>query len=126
MHPRNRPAASRPTAIYLRCYPYDAGFLLDFWSALSHYALAAGLGEATVFLDNGRRSRDPLTALEALLAAAAAGRVSAVVVPGPFVFSLDDEAARATVRRFEAAGCAVHELPDTHRRRPSARFAVAG
>ncbi|MFB7949285.1 hypothetical protein ACFC6L_30715 [Kitasatospora phosalacinea] len=125
MNPRTRPAASRPTAIYLRCYPYDAGFLLDFWGALSHYALAAGLGEATVFLDNGRSSRGPLTALESLLSAAAAGRVSAVVVPGPFVFSLDDAQADATVRRFEAVGCAVHELPRPHRRLASARFAVA-
>ncbi|MEV4556758.1 hypothetical protein AB0K51_07140 [Kitasatospora sp. NPDC049285] len=123
--------ASRPTAIYLRCYPYDAGYLLDFWDVLSRYALTAGLGEATVFMDNGRRSREPLTSLEALLEAVEEGRVSAVVIPGPFVFSLDDEAADATVRRFEELGCRVHQLPhplgpsaDSRRVRPAA-FAAA-
>ncbi|MFJ5229347.1 hypothetical protein ACIQBJ_05540 [Kitasatospora sp. NPDC088391] len=125
MNTGTRSTASRPTAIYLRCYPYDAGFLLDFWDVLSRYALAAGLGEATVFLDNGRGSRDPLTALEALLGAVAEGRVSAVVVPGPYVFSLDDAKARATVRRFEAAGCTVHELPHPHAEIAAARFAAA-
>ncbi|GLW56331.1 hypothetical protein [Kitasatospora phosalacinea] len=111
MNARTRPTASRPTAIYLRCHPHDAGLLLDFWGVLSRYALDAGLGEATVFMDNGRDPHDPLTALDSLLAAAAAGHVSAVVIPGPFVFSPDDEKARATALRFEAAGCAVHELP---------------
>ncbi|MFD4910461.1 hypothetical protein [Kitasatospora purpeofusca] len=111
MATRIRPVASRPTAIYLRCYPCDAVRMLDFWQILERYSVESGLGEATLFLDNGRRSTDPLAALADLTRAVEAGVCETVLVPGPFVFSLDDAKAAATVRRLEEAGGRVVEMP---------------
>ncbi|WP_406192706.1 hypothetical protein OH807_01425 [Kitasatospora sp. NBC_01560] len=111
MNRRIRSVASRSTAIYLRCYPYDTGYLLDYWRVLAHYAIESGLGEATVFMDNGRRSTEPLAALEDLLHAVVTGICDTVLIPGPFVFSLDDAAAAAVIRRMEEAGCRVVEMP---------------
>ncbi|MFB8243115.1 hypothetical protein ACFC58_41920 [Kitasatospora purpeofusca] len=111
MATRIRPVASRPTAIYLRCYPCDTVRMLDFWQILERYSVESGLGEATLFLDNGRRSTEPLAALADLTRAVEAGVCETVLVPGPFVFSLDDAKAAATVRRLEEAGGRVVEMP---------------
>ncbi|MFJ4670479.1 hypothetical protein [Kitasatospora purpeofusca] len=111
MATRIRPVASRPTAIYLRCYPCDEVRMLDFWQILERYSVESGLGEATLFMDNGRRSTEPLTALADLTRAVEAGVCETVLVPGPFVFSLDDAKAAATVRRLEEAGGRVVEMP---------------
>ncbi|MGV9270504.1 hypothetical protein ACWDRR_38355 [Kitasatospora sp. NPDC003701] len=119
MNRRSRPVASRSTAIYLRCYPYDTAYLLDYWRVLARYAIESGLGEATVFMDNGRRSTEPLAALEDLLRAAVTGLCDTVVIPGPFVFSLDDTVAAAVIRRLEEAGCRVVEMPRPTGGRPA-------
>ncbi|WP_329485578.1 hypothetical protein OG618_03100 [Kitasatospora sp. NBC_01246] len=108
---RIRPVASRSTAIYLRCYPYDTVYLLDYWRILARYSAESGLGDATVFMDNGRRSTDDLTALADLTRAVEEGLCTTVLIPGPFVFSLDDAEAGAAVRRLEEAGCQVVEMP---------------
>jgi hypothetical protein len=102
-------AAVHCTAMYLRCYPYDVCEQLDLRLDLADWADRLGLGEPAVYLDNGARSSGPLPALTRLLAAVRAGRYRTVLVPGPFVFSLDDRAARATVRLLTAAGCTVLE-----------------
>ncbi|MGV9270426.1 hypothetical protein ACWDRR_37965 [Kitasatospora sp. NPDC003701] len=111
MATRVRPVVSRPTAIYLRCYPYDAVRMLDCWQTLERYSVGSGLGEATLFLDNGRRSTEQLAALADLIRAVEAGVCDTVLVPGPFVFSLNDAEAAATVRKLEEAGGRVVEMP---------------
>ncbi|MFE2726949.1 hypothetical protein [Kitasatospora sp. NPDC059327] len=111
MATRMRPVVSRRTAIYLRCYPYDAVRMLDCWQTLERYSIETGLGEATLFLDNGRRSTERLVALADLMRAVEAGVCDTVLVPGPFVFSLDDAEAAVTIRRLEEAGCRVVEMP---------------
>ncbi|MED7947374.1 hypothetical protein PUR61_34960 [Streptomyces sp. BE20] len=110
MATRIRPVVSRPTAIYLRCYPCDAVLMLDYWQLLERYSVDSGLGEATLFMDNGRRSTEPLAALAALTRAVEAGVCDTVLIPGPFVFSLDDAVAAATIRRLEEAGGRVVEM----------------
>ncbi|MGW7583032.1 recombinase family protein [Kitasatospora sp. NPDC054768] len=101
---------ARP-ALYLRCYPADAAGLEYQRAVLERLARYRGLPVPSAFLDDGVRSGDPHPALERLLERAEQGWVNVVLVPGPFVFSLDDRSARATVRRLEALGCAVLELP---------------
>ncbi|GAA1993683.1 hypothetical protein [Kitasatospora viridis] len=105
--------AVRRTAMYLRRYPYDSGELLDVRLDLAKYAVERGLGDPVVFMDNGGRTGGPLPALARLTKAVAAGWFEVVVVPGPFVFALDDDAARESVRRLEAAGCQVVERSRT-------------
>ncbi|MFD8695213.1 hypothetical protein [Kitasatospora purpeofusca] len=111
MATRIRPVAGRPTAIYLRCYPCDTVRMLDFRQILERCSVESGLGGATLFLDNGRRSTEPLVALADLTRAVEAAVCEIVLVPGPFVFSLDDAKAAATVRRLEEAGGRVVEMP---------------
>ncbi|MEU3570514.1 recombinase family protein [Kitasatospora sp. NPDC036755] len=106
--PRRRPA--RP-ALYLRCFPADAAGLEYQRAVLERLARRHGLPLPAAFLDDGVRSGDRLPALERLLERVGQGWVDVVLVPGPFVFSLDDRSARATVRRLEALGCTVLELP---------------
>ncbi|MFE0463419.1 hypothetical protein ACFW1A_29625 [Kitasatospora sp. NPDC058965] len=118
-------AAVRSTAMYLRCYPYDPSGQLDLQLDLTAYAARLGLAEPTVYRDNGARSTGPLPALAGLLAAVRAGAYQVVLVPGPFVFSLDDRLARATVRRLAAAGCEVVERSRTDRPE-DARCALVG
>ncbi|MET8542789.1 recombinase family protein [Kitasatospora sp. NPDC004799] len=108
LRPPRRPA--RP-ALYLRCYPADAAGLEYQRTALERLARRRGLPVPAAFLDDGVRSGARRPALERLLERAGQGWVDVVLVPGPFVFSLDDRAARATVRRLEALGCAVLDLP---------------
>ncbi|MFJ6621479.1 recombinase family protein [Kitasatospora sp. NPDC091335] len=108
--PSRPPRPARP-ALYLRCYPADAAGLDYQRSVLEHLARQRGLPVPSAFLDDGVRSADPRPALERLLERAGQGWVNVVLVPGPFVFSLDDRCARATVRRLEALGCAVLDLP---------------
>ncbi|GGV40606.1 hypothetical protein GCM10010495_67580 [Kitasatospora herbaricolor] len=101
------------TAMYLRCYPYDTWRMACHHEALLGQAVRLGLGRPHLYLDNGFRSRAPLPALEHLLRLTADGGYRTVLVPGPFVFSLDDTEARGLVRRFTAAGCEVLELLPT-------------
>ncbi|WP_329500209.1 hypothetical protein [Kitasatospora herbaricolor] len=101
-------------AMYLRCYPYDTWHMLCHREALLRHAARLGLGRPHLYLDNGFRSQAPRPALEHLLRLTAGGGYRAVLVPGPFVFSLHDTDARGLVRRFAAVGCDVLELPSAH------------
>ncbi|WP_406209687.1 hypothetical protein OH807_39260 [Kitasatospora sp. NBC_01560] len=109
-HP-TRPGRPARAALYLRCYPCDTAGLDCQRAALERLAVEHGLPAPGLYLDNGHRSGAPLPALERLLREAVQGWVDVVLVPGPFVFALDDRAARATVCRLEALGCEVLELP---------------
>ncbi|MBP0455738.1 recombinase family protein [Kitasatospora sp. RG8] len=102
---------SRAAAIYLRCYPRDAAGTEYQRTALEWFALQQGLSAPYAFTDDGCRSGGPLPELERLLRRVEQGWVDTVLVPGPFVFSLDDRASAATVRRLEELGCRVLELP---------------
>nr|BFD95992.1 hypothetical protein KitaXyl93_73520 [Kitasatospora sp. Xyl93] len=104
------PLPARP-ALYLRCYPADPAGLEYQRAALERLARSRGLPVPAAFVDDGVRSGDRRPALERLVERAGQGWVNVVLVPGPFVFSLDDRGARATVRRLEALGCAVLDLP---------------
>ncbi len=105
-----RPAVRR-SAMYLRCRPYDAREADYVRSAMEHLADRLALPLPDVYSDHGLSTRGPLPALENLLVAAEQRWVHVVLVPGPFVFGLDDRAAAATVRRFARAGCEVIEAP---------------
>ncbi|MFF7456998.1 hypothetical protein [Kitasatospora sp. NPDC008115] len=107
--PLNR-AARRP-AMYLRCRPYDPQEAEYVRSAMEHLAHRLALPFPDVYADHGLSTRGPLPALASLLTAAERGWVDVVLVPGPFVFSLDDRAAAATVERLARAGCEVIEAP---------------
>ncbi|MGI5377154.1 hypothetical protein ACQEV2_23500 [Streptomyces sp. CA-251387] len=102
------------TAAYLRCYPYDSWEMSFHHAALRRHAVQSGLPEPDCYLDNGRPSRGPLPQLRQLLLLVAAGVYQAVLVPGPFVFSLHDDVARDLIRRINADGCTVLELPRPH------------
>lgn len=101
--------------MYLRCYPADTWGMGCHQDALRSLAHQAGLPEPALYLDNGARSCEARPALEGLLEQAALGVVDVVLVPGPFVFSLDDGEAAHTVERLVAAGCRVLEIPSPRR-----------
>ncbi|MFC9328433.1 hypothetical protein [Kitasatospora sp. NPDC057015] len=101
----------RRPAMYLRCHPYDTRGAEYVRTAMELLAVRLGLPFPDVYADHGRSARGPLPALEDLLTAAEQGWVDVVLVPGPFVFSLDDRAAAATVARLARAGCEVVETP---------------
>ncbi|MFJ4095692.1 hypothetical protein ACIPYS_29225 [Kitasatospora sp. NPDC089913] len=113
MHDLHR--AARPTmrraAVYLRCRPYDAREADYMRTAMEQLADRLALPMPDVYTDHGLSTREPLPALENLLVAAERRWVDVVLVPGPFVFALDDRAAAETVRRFARAGCEVVEAP---------------
>ncbi|MFF3401432.1 hypothetical protein ACFYW6_23310 [Streptomyces sp. NPDC002659] len=103
--------ASAHAAVYLRCYPYDKGQMSCHRLGLFSYARELGLSAPTVFLDNGRRFTGPLPELERLLDEVDGGAYDVVLVPGLFVFSLDDSEARLVSLQIRDAGCQVVELP---------------
>ncbi|MFE7564876.1 hypothetical protein [Kitasatospora sp. NPDC057500] len=107
--PLNR--AARRSAMYLRCRPYDPQEAEYVRSAMEHLAHRLALPFPDVYADHGLSTRGPLPALASLLTAAERGWVDVVLVPGPFVFSLDDRAAAETVERLARAGCEVVEAP---------------
>ncbi|WP_344325938.1 recombinase family protein [Kitasatospora putterlickiae] len=107
--PLNR--AARRSAMYLRCRPYDPQEAEYVRSTMEHLAHRLALPHPTVYADHGLSTRGPLPALASLLTAAERGWVDVVLVPGPFVFSLDDRAAAETVERLARAGCEVVEAP---------------
>ncbi|GAA1267992.1 hypothetical protein GCM10009665_65890 [Kitasatospora nipponensis] len=107
--------ASR-TAIYLRCYPLDVTAMECHRRALEDLARDRGLSQPVVFLDNGLRAGDELPARDALLRAVSAGLVDTLLVPGPYVFGLDDEAAGAVVDELARHGCRLVQLPSRRAR----------
>ncbi|MFF1875004.1 hypothetical protein [Streptomyces sp. CB03911] len=110
----DRTAAPIPApgvAIYLRCYPFDRTAMDFHRRALEGLAWAMELPEPVLHLDNGLRAADGLPALDALLGAVAQGWVGTALVPGLFVFSMDDTEARRVADLLERHGCRVVELP---------------
>lgn len=97
--------------MYLRCRPYDAREAQYVRTSMELLAARLGLPLPDVYADHGLSTRGPLPSLEHLVSAAEQGWVDVVLVPGPFVFALDDRAAADTVRRLARAGCEVVEAP---------------
>ncbi|MGW4897100.1 hypothetical protein ACWEQL_33285 [Kitasatospora sp. NPDC004240] len=112
------PVPAPGVALYLRCYPFDPTAMECHRRALEDMAMAMGLPEPLLHLDNGRRAADGLPALNSLLRAVAGGWVGTVLVPGLFVFSVHGAEAYAMAARLERHGCRVVELPS--RARPPA------
>ncbi|MEV8099206.1 hypothetical protein [Kitasatospora sp. NPDC085879] len=99
------------TALYLRCYPYDEWQMVLHLHALEAHAERLGLGVPEVHLDNGVSCRIVRPRLRRLLARVAVGAVDTVLVPGRWVFSLDDRTADAVVDHIRSYGAEVVELP---------------
>ncbi|MFG2819942.1 hypothetical protein ACGFX4_11010 [Kitasatospora sp. NPDC048365] len=99
------------TAIYLRCYPFDPAEMDCHRRALEGLAAESGLPLPTRFLDNGLRGSERLPALENLLRAVAAGWVDTLLIPGPFVFGLDQGVVAVALSELERLGCRLMELP---------------
>ncbi|AVZ75860.1 hypothetical protein SLUN_30305 [Streptomyces lunaelactis] len=99
---------------YLRCFPFDTWAMEPHRVALRRYAGELGLPEPSIYLDNGLRSRGPLPGLERLMDVVACGIYDVLLIPGPFVFSVHDLEASASVRRITGFGCMVLELPPLH------------
>ncbi|MFE2728904.1 hypothetical protein [Kitasatospora sp. NPDC059327] len=99
------------TAIYLRSYPFDASGMECHRRALEELAFSSGLPEPVMFLDNGLRAGDGLPSRDALLKAVAAGSVDILLVPGLYVFGLDDDEANAVKEELARHGCRLVQLP---------------
>lgn len=111
---RNTNAQQTRAAAYLRCFPYDAFQTGPHRGAVLEHARALALPTPDIYFDNGRLSTQPLPQLTRLLTAIAAGFYHVVLLPGPFVLSLDDDKARATMQQMRDQGCQVMELPCRH------------
>ncbi|MEV4613040.1 recombinase family protein [Kitasatospora sp. NPDC049258] len=115
------------TAVYLRCYPYDSWQMAVHLRALEEHAARLRLPVPQVFLDNGVSSRLPRPQLRRLLARAAEGRIDTVLIPGRWVFSLDNRTADSVTDFLRGAGADVLELSHhPHIRRHSGAGARAG
>ncbi|MGI5404511.1 hypothetical protein ACQEVG_34670 [Streptomyces sp. CA-135486] len=99
---------------YLRCFPFDIWGMETHRIALRRYAGELGLPEPTIYLDNGLCSRGPLPGLERLMDQVTCGSYNVLLIPGPFVFSVRDLEASATLGRITGSGCMVLELPPLH------------
>ncbi|TQK52937.1 hypothetical protein FBY35_3400 [Streptomyces sp. SLBN-118] len=99
------------TAAYLRCFPYDIWRMALHVHALEVHADILGLLAPRVFLDNGVSHRMVQPQLRLLLAHASVGLVHTVLIPGSWVFSLDDRRAGAVTAFLQGAGARVVELP---------------
>ncbi|WP_436772753.1 recombinase family protein [Yinghuangia sp. YIM S09857] len=98
-------------AAYLRTYPRDTASMSAHQYAVARHARELGLGNPEFYTDHGVPSRGGKPGLKRLMAAVEDHRVDAVLVPGPFVFSIDDADAAAIVDRIQMHGCAVLEVP---------------
>jgi hypothetical protein len=96
--------------MYLRCYPFDDGYMRSHQDALLDQAERLGLPVPVLFMDNGIRSSGPGPALRRLMVLADERVVTVLLIPGNFVFSLHDPAAGAIAARFAGAGCRLVEL----------------
>ncbi|MFD0263468.1 hypothetical protein ACFXKJ_18530 [Kitasatospora indigofera] len=109
-----RRTTQAPTsAVYLRCYPRDYWAMEALRRALEEHALRLGLLPPVAYVDDGVSSRQTAPRRAELEAAVAAGAISVVLIPGPWVFALDDAAARQAIDALVSRGCEVVELP-TH------------
>lgn len=111
-HIRQRaPSLRDPAAAYLRCHPYDRWKTGPHYWAVLRRAEALWLPVPDVFFDNGCLSRGPLPQLQQLLSAIDDGYYKVLLLPGPFVLSLDDRKAQDLLRWIRGHGCRVEELP---------------
>lgn len=111
--------AARTTAsiaTYLRCFPHDTFGTGPHLHAVLDHARELALPTPYVFFDNGCPASGPLPELRRLLDAVATGFYDAVILPGPFVLSMDDAKAQAIVQQITDHGCRVIELPSRHAR----------
>ncbi|GJF35033.1 hypothetical protein KNE206_77330 [Kitasatospora sp. NE20-6] len=99
------------SAVYLRCHPRDDWAVETLRRALEEHALRLGLFPPAVYIDNGISSQQAAPRRAALEADVAAGTIGVVLIPGPWVFALDDTAARRAVDALVSRGCEVVELP---------------
>ncbi|MFE9424804.1 hypothetical protein ACFYNO_17730 [Kitasatospora sp. NPDC006697] len=106
-----RSPRSGAAAMYLRCYPYDQWHMSAHREAVHRFAGLRGVRDPLVFLDNGYRAGEPRPALRRLLHEIRHGRLDVVLVPGWFVFALDDAVAALIAGRITATGCRLWELP---------------
>ncbi|MEU3497688.1 hypothetical protein [Kitasatospora cineracea] len=97
--------------LYLRCFPFDEWRMSSHRAAARAYAASLGLTEPQVLMDNGFRSGGELPRLALLFDLVTSGCCDTVLVPGPWVFSLDDTTAQAVVLALRASGCRLLEVP---------------
>ncbi|WP_329500210.1 recombinase family protein [Kitasatospora herbaricolor] len=102
--PLSPPASLHPAA-YLRYYPHNSSAVDRHCEALHGFTRRLGLPSPAVYLDNGRCSTGPRPGFEQLARAVLDGVHRVLIVPGPWVFSVDDAKARLAVRLLTAAGC---------------------
>jgi hypothetical protein len=95
----------------MRCYPYDSWRMDSHRRLLEDYASRLGLEPPRIFLDNGVNSTAAGPQLRLLMEQASSGLIRTVLVPGPWVFSLDAATAQAMVESLRATGAEVVELP---------------
>jgi hypothetical protein len=99
---------------YLRCYPRDMWEMAVHRQALMWHAARSLLPEPHIYVDNGSPSRGPLPQRTRLLDMISHRFYQVLIIPGPFVLSLDDSAAQETIRWIRTQGCEVLELPADH------------
>ncbi|MGV9268173.1 hypothetical protein ACWDRR_26310 [Kitasatospora sp. NPDC003701] len=98
----------RPAA-YLCGHPHSPMALNGQREALTRFAAHLGLPAPVVYLDHahpsswGHRARPQF---EALVRAVMEGTHRLLLIPGPWVFSVDEQRVRLSVRVLTAAGCA--------------------
>ncbi|MEU4066768.1 hypothetical protein AB0F25_31020 [Streptomyces wedmorensis] len=121
MSGRGTSAALRPKCvIYLRCYPFDPMGMECHVRALEDVSADMRVFAPIVILDNGRRASDGLPGRDSLIRLAEQGFFDTVLIPGPFVFSLDASEATAVVAELTARGCRIVELSRDASSRPEA------
>ncbi|MFJ1709926.1 hypothetical protein [Kitasatospora sp. NPDC088346] len=97
--------------MYLRCYPYDSAGMECHRRALEQLAHRHALPEPARYMDNGRRRADGLPQLERVVRSIEWGWIRTLLVPGAFVFDLDDGKAADMAARLRGLGCRLVELP---------------
>ncbi|MCM2422993.1 MULTISPECIES: hypothetical protein [unclassified Streptomyces] len=113
-------------AAYLRCYPYDQWRMAVHLHALEEHADRLGHHAPEIFLDNGVSCRAVRPELSLLLARVAVGTIDTVLIPGRWVFSLDDRTADSVMDFVRGCGAEVVELPHHRDLSPSPYPALAG
>ncbi|MEV4612868.1 hypothetical protein AB0K43_09720 [Kitasatospora sp. NPDC049258] len=101
----------RSCAAYLRCVPFDTWEMPVHRHAMEKWARELGLADPVWFIDNGESSGGPKPRLLELLTAVERNTFSIVLVPGPFVFHLDDVRAAKVCHRLSVLGASVLQLP---------------
>ncbi|MFE3110771.1 hypothetical protein ACFXKJ_22330 [Kitasatospora indigofera] len=109
-------------AMYLRCYPRDPHAMAAHRDALRRFAVRLGLPSPVIYLDNGCLSTGRRPMLEELTRCVLSGRHRVLLIPGLWVFSVDDVLARRTAGMLSAAGCSrLFVLPGRSRAVPERR-----